>query len=72
MDPNDSRVDEHMFDINVNCMELCGDIVEEDHPGMPEPLRWPVQQSIFVDSDHAGNMVTKHLRLGSFSLSKML
>ncbi len=42
MDPNKPGVDEHMFNINANWMEFYGDTVEEDPPGMPEPLGRPV------------------------------
>ena len=47
-------------------MEFYRDVTEEDPPGMPEPLGQPVMQSAFVDSDHAGNVVTRRSHTGYF------
>ena len=47
-------------------MEFYGDVKEDDPPGMPEPLGQPVMQSAFVDSDHAGNVVTRRYHTGYF------
>ena len=64
MDPNEPGTNERMFNINANWMEFYGDVVEEDPPGMPEPLGKPVLQSVFVDSDHASNVVTRRSHTG--------
>lgn len=66
MDPNEPPVDKCMFNIQVNLMDFYTNIVEEDPPGMPEPLGQDVLQSVFVDSDHAGNVVTRGSHSGIF------
>ena len=38
--------------------DFYGDTKEELPPDMPEPLREPVKMTAFIDSDHAGNLVT--------------
>ena len=55
-----------MFNINADWMEFYGDVVKEDPPGMPEPLGKPILQSVFVDSDHASNVVTQRSHSGIF------
>ena len=40
------------------------DIEEQDPPRMPEPLGVPVRMSAWVDSDHAGNVVTRRSHTG--------
>ena len=66
MDANEPFVDESMFNINADWMKFYGDVVEEDPPGMPEPLGKPILQSVFVDSDHASNVVTRRSHSGIF------
>ena len=66
MDPNEPPVDERMFNIQANWMDFYGDVVEEDPPGMPEPLGQAVLQSVFVDSNHASNVVTRRSHSGIF------
>ena len=66
MDPDEPGTDERIFNINANWKEFYGDVVEEDPPGMPEPLGKPVLQSVFVDSDHASNVVTCRSQTGIF------
>ncbi len=39
--------------------DFYGDVIEEDPPNMPVPLGNPIQNSCFVDADHAGNKVTR-------------
>ena len=46
--------------------EFYGDMYEEDPPRMPEPLGCPVKVLAFVDSDHAGNVVTRRSHTGYF------
>ena len=66
MDPNYPAVDENTFNTDAKWMEFYGDVREEDPPGMPEPLGQPVMQTAFVDSDHAGNVVTRRSHMGYF------
>ena len=37
---------------------------EEMPPNMPEPGRRPLRHTIFVDADHAGNVVTRRSQTG--------
>ena len=40
-------------------MDFYGDGVEELLPDMPEPLGEAIKVTAFIDSDHAGNLVTQ-------------
>jgi hypothetical protein len=65
----DSRVpacDENAFQLDADWTEFYGDVEEEDPPDMPEPLGKPVYINIFVDADHAGNVVTRRSHSGIF------
>ena len=53
------ETNEDAFNHNANWKEFYGDVVEEDPPGMPTPLGNPVRIKTFLDSDHAGNLVTR-------------
>ena len=46
----------------------CKDI---DPPGMPEPLGVPIQLTMFVDADHAGNRVTRRSHTGIIVFGNM-
>ena len=67
MDPNHVPCDEHNF-YNLasteDWKEFYGEIKEEDPPRMPEPLGAPVKMVAFVDSNHAGNVVTRRSHSG--------
>ena len=69
MDPNTVPCDESNF-YNLattgDWKEFYGDMCEEDPPRMPEPLGCPVKMLAFVDSDHAGNVVTRRSHTGYF------
>ena len=62
MDPTAVKISEDAF-YNMadsdDWKEFYGDVEEEDPPHMPEPLGYPVKVTAFVDSDHAGNVVTR-------------
>ena len=65
----DARVpacDEDAFQLDADWTEFYGDVEEEDPPDMPEPLGKPVHINVFVDADHAGNMVTRRSHSGIF------
>jgi len=51
------------FDVNA-WREFYGDVVEELPTKMPEPLGNAVDITCFVDSDHAGNVVTRRSHTG--------
>ena len=44
--------------------ELYPDAVEEIPPNAPKPKGKPVQMSVFVDADHAGDKITRRSRTG--------
>ena len=44
--------------------ELYPDAVEDLPPNAPKPLGKPVQMSVFVDADHAGDKMTRRSRTG--------
>ena len=62
-DPTYPNVDESRFQ-QVDWSETYGDLIEELPPTMPEPRGNPVILSCFVDSDHAGNKVTRRSHSG--------
>jgi hypothetical protein len=52
-------MDESVFNSGADWKEFYGNVKEEDPPNMPPPLGAPVSITCFVDSDHAGNKVTR-------------
>ena len=66
MDPIRINVDERVFQDDADWLEFYGDVKEEDPPDMPEPLGNMVRITAFMDSDHAGNRVTRRFHSGIF------
>ena len=66
MDLKEPKVDETVFNNNVDWMEFYGDLKEEDPPNMPTLLGRPVSMTAFVDADHASNVVTRRSHSGYF------
>jgi hypothetical protein len=66
MDAARVRVDESVFQQDADWTEFYGDVVEEDPADMPEPLGRSVRITSFMDSDHAGNRVTRRSHSGIF------
>jgi hypothetical protein len=62
-DPADPIIDDQQFP-DVDWTEFYGDMEEELPPRMPEPLGNPVNISVFVDANHAGNAVTRRSHSG--------
>jgi hypothetical protein len=62
-DPSDPVFDPTAF-IGQDWSEFYGDVEEEMPPKMPEPLGSPVTISVFVDANHAGNIVTRRSHTG--------
>ena len=65
-DPKDVRLDESAF-ANTDIAawrDFYGDVAEELPPKMPDPLGNGVDITCFVDSDHAGNLVTRRSHTG--------
>ncbi len=67
-DPKEYLIPEIQYDTakeKVTAMKgLYPDAVEEIPPNAPEPRGKPVQINCFVDSDHAGDKVTRRLQTG--------
>jgi hypothetical protein len=63
-DPRTVTVDENVFYDTSSWVEFYGDVVEEDPPGMPEPLGHPVTITCFVDANHATNQVSRRSHTG--------
>ena len=61
-DPTEPQVEGNLK--KVDWTEFYPDAEEEDPPHMPEPLGVPVSSHCFVDSDHAGNKVTRRSHSG--------
>ena len=66
MDPNLPLIDESAFNTDADWKEFYGDVIEEDPPRMPEPLGKALMQTLFVDADHASNVVTRRSHTGVF------
>ena len=63
-DPRTVTVDDNAFYDGETWVEFYGNVVEEDPPGMPEPLGNPVTITCFVDANHATNTVTRRSHTG--------
>jgi hypothetical protein len=63
-DPREIKMDEIVFNSGADWKEFYGNVKEEDPPNMPPPLGASVSITGFVDSNHAGNKVTRRLHTG--------
>jgi hypothetical protein len=65
-DPKAPRINRDAFsNIPITAWkDFYGDVAEELPPRMPPPLGQPVDITCFVDSDHAGNVVTRRSHTG--------
>jgi hypothetical protein len=63
IDPSEPEFDPTLF-IDQDWSEFYGDVEEEMPPKMPEPLGSAVTISVFVDANHAGNVVTRRSHTG--------
>jgi hypothetical protein len=48
----------------VSWKDFYGDVKEAVPPNMPKPRGNKVKMTMFVDSDHAGNLATRHSQTG--------
>lgn len=66
MDPRRVKLDESAFaDVGISSWrDFYGDVTKELPPHMPESLGNVVDITCFVDSDHAGNVVTRGVHTG--------
>jgi hypothetical protein len=63
-DPREIKMDESIFNSGADWKEFYGNVKEEDPPNIPMPLGAPVSITCFVDSNHAGNKITRCLHTG--------
>ncbi len=63
-DPWEIEMGESVFNSGADWKEFYGDVKKEDPLNMPPPLGAPVSITCFVNSDHAGNKVTRCLHTG--------
>ena len=63
-DPRRPVYDDSTIFNNADWSEFYPDAREEDPPGMPEPLGKAMKMACFVDSNHAGNVVTRRSHTG--------
>ena len=64
MDPSMPNVDGYFFNLNTDCKEFYGDVVEKYPRKMSDPLGRPVYVRCFIDADHGFNFITSRLHSG--------
>ena len=70
-DPTYPKINQVLFKANEDWKPFYGDVKEAIPPNAPEPRGKPVVIRYFVDSDHAGNLVTRRSRTGFIGLLNM-
>jgi hypothetical protein len=65
-DPKTPMVDESAFNNGADLKEFYGEVQEKLPPKMPKLWEQRVTISAFVDANHAGKKVTRHLHTGIF------
>jgi hypothetical protein len=63
-DPTEPHIDESKFSRQDWSHTVYGEVKEELPPGMPEPCGMGFRMRTFVDSDHAGESLTRRSRTG--------
>ena len=63
-DPKRPEYSQVYFNDSADWSDFYGDLVEEYPPHMPEPLGKAMKMACFVDSNHAGNVVTRRSHTG--------
>ena len=63
-DPRMPNIDERVFNANTDWRDFYGDVSEEMPPNMPEPKGKSIIVSCFVDSNHAGPVITRRSHSG--------
>ena len=64
MDPSMPNVDGYFFNLNTDCKEFYGDVVEKHPHQISDPLGMPVYIGCFIDADHSGNFIARHFHCG--------
>ena len=63
-DPTEPEIDEALFERQDCTQSIYGDVKEELPPNMPQPLGRGFRMRTYVDSDHAGESLTRRSRTG--------
>ena len=63
-DPTEPEIDMSQFERQDWSMSIYGDVDEELPPNMPKPLGKSMKMRVYVDSDHAGESLTRRSRTG--------
>jgi hypothetical protein len=63
-DPDEPKLDQRMFNDDLDWTDFYGDVKEAIPPNMPEPLGRSVVTTCYVDADHAGNLATRRSQTG--------
>ena len=63
-DPSDPDIDMSLFPVEDWTNTVYGDCKEDSPPNMPEPRGFEPTIRIYVDSDHAGDSITRRSRTG--------
>jgi hypothetical protein len=64
-------INHHKFKANEDWTSFYGDVKEAIPPNAPKPRGKPVVLRCFVDSDHAGNLLTRRSRTGYIQMVNM-
>ena len=63
-DPTEPEINEEEFERQDWSRSVCGELDEELPPNMPEPRGQAMRMRTYVDSDHAGESLTRRSRTG--------
>jgi Reverse transcriptase (RNA-dependent DNA polymerase) len=70
-DPTYPTINHHKFKADEDWTSFYGNVKEAIPPNAPKPRGKPVVLRCFVDSDHAGNLVTRRSRTGYIQMVNM-
>jgi hypothetical protein len=70
-DPTYPKIDHSKFKDNEDWRSFYGDVKEAVPPNAPAPRGCPVVMRCYVDSDHAGNQLTRRSRSGFIQMLNM-
>lgn len=70
-DPTQPRIDINQFKANEDWKNFYGDVKEAIPPNAPKPRGKAVTLRMFVDSDHAGDKLTRRSRTGYIQMVNM-
>ena len=70
-DPTPPRINVNQFKVNEDWKTFYGDVSEAIPPNYPQPRSKLVVLRLFVDSDHAGDQITRRSRTGYIQMVNM-